>query len=143
MREAEAKTVIKPWGKEIWLELNDRYCYKRIYINKGHKTSLQYHEKKLETNYIIDGEAELWLQDSSGDVFLEKDGVKYTFFVTKMGRNDFFTIKPKIVHRIKALTDIVLQEVSSPEIDDVIRIKDDTGRCNGRIEAEHKNEINI
>ena len=40
------KIVTKPWGKEIWLELNERYCYKRIYINAGYKTSFQYHEKK-------------------------------------------------------------------------------------------------
>ena len=47
------KIVSKPWGKEMWIELNERYCYKRIYINKGHRTSFQYHRKKLETNYII------------------------------------------------------------------------------------------
>ena len=47
------KTIYKPWGKEEWLELNDRYCYKRIYINAGTKTSYQYHHYKKETNYII------------------------------------------------------------------------------------------
>ncbi len=62
------KTVSKPWGKEIWLELNDKYCYKRIYINAGTRTSYQYHENKLETNYIIDGEAEVWLEDDNGIV---------------------------------------------------------------------------
>ena len=56
------KTVYKPWGKEEWLELNDRYCYKRIYINSGTRTSFQYHESKLETNYIIEGEAEVWIK---------------------------------------------------------------------------------
>ena len=44
----KSKTIFKPWGKEVWLELNDKYCYKRIYINAGTKTSYQYHEKKLE-----------------------------------------------------------------------------------------------
>ena len=44
-----AYTVYKPWGREVWLELNERYCYKRIYINAGTKTSYQYHEKKIET----------------------------------------------------------------------------------------------
>ena len=51
------KVVHKPWGKEEWLALNDAYCYKRIYINAGYKTSYQYHEFKQETNYIIDGTA--------------------------------------------------------------------------------------
>ena len=49
------KTIYKPWGKEEWIELNDKYCYKRIYINAGTKTSYQYHDQKLETNYIIEG----------------------------------------------------------------------------------------
>jgi len=138
MNEKEAKTVIKPWGKEVWLELNDRYCYKRIYINSGHKTSLQYHERKLETNYIIDGEAEVWMEDSNGETTIKIDNTTYYFSLTKMGRNDFFTVKPKTIHRIKALTDIVLQEVSTPEVDDVIRLQDDAGRGHGRIDSEHK-----
>ena len=48
------KTVYKPWGKELWLELNDKYCYKE-FILVGRQTSYQYHEQKLETNYIIEG----------------------------------------------------------------------------------------
>ena len=62
------KTIYKPWGKEEWLELNDKYCYKRIYINAGTKTSYQYHDKKLETNYIIEGTAEIWLENDEGTV---------------------------------------------------------------------------
>ena len=62
------KTIYKPWGKEVWLELNDKYCYKRIYINAGTKTSYQYHEQKLETNFIIEGTAEVWLENDNGVV---------------------------------------------------------------------------
>ena len=62
------KVVHKPWGKEEWLELNDRYCYKRIYINAGYKTSFQYHLQKRETNYIIDGTAEVWLENDNGEI---------------------------------------------------------------------------
>lgn len=120
------KTVIKPWGKEIWLELNERYCYKRIYINAGYKTSYQYHEKKHETNYIIDGIAEVWLENDYGVV--EKK-------VMKAG--DYFTVAPPKKHRVIALTDIILQEVSTPEVDDVIRIEDDTNRKDGKIDGEH------
>src|SRR3989338_10751257 len=142
MREKKAKTVIKPWGKEVWLELNDRYCYKRIYISSGHQTSLQYHERKLETNYIISGEAEVWMEDPIGTIRLNIGKSIYSFSVTRMGINDFFTVKPKTIHRIKALTDIILQEVSTPEVDDVIRMQDDSGRGHGRIESEHKNTSN-
>ena len=48
----QPKEVIKPWGKEEWLSLNEFYCYKRIYINSGYKTSFQYHKVKYETIYI-------------------------------------------------------------------------------------------
>ena len=120
------KVVSKPWGKEIWLELNEKYCYKRIYINAGTKTSYQYHEKKLETNYIIDGKAEVWIENDEGDI--EKK---------VMNKDDFFTVVPPKKHRVIALTNIILQEVSTPEVDDVIRIEDDTGRGDGKIESEH------
>lgn len=121
------KAVNKPWGKEIWIELNDRYCYKRIYINAGYRTSFQYHKKKLETNYIIDGETEVWLENDDGVV--EKNIMK---------KDDFFTVKPYRKHRVIAITDLILQEVSTPEVDDVIRIEDDTRRGRGRIESEHQ-----
>lgn len=120
------KTIYKPWGREEWLELNDKYCYKRIYINKGYRTSFQYHEKKLETNYLITGNAELWLENDKGIV--EKKNIV---------EGDFFTVTPLKKHRILALTDIILQEVSTPEVDDVIRIDDDTHRNNGCIVSEH------
>lgn len=120
------KIVSKPWGKEIWLELNDKYCYKRICINAGHRTSFQYHNYKLESNYIISGEAEVWLENEKGEV--EKK---------KMKADDFFTVPPTRKHRVTAITDIILQEVSTPEVDDVIRIEDDAKRPDGRIDSEH------
>lgn len=118
--------IYKPWGKEIWLELNDKYCYKRIHINAGYKTSFHYHEIKLETNYIAEGKAEVWLENDNGIV--EK------FIATK---GDTFTVVPPKKHRVIALTDTILQEVSTPEVDDVIRIEDDTNRNSGRLDSEH------
>ena len=112
MREEDVKVVPKPWGREVWLELNDKYCYKRLYVNAGHRTSLQFHRQKKETNYIISGEAIVQL----GDV------------VHTMWADDFFTVEPGVLHRITAVTDIVLQEVSTPEVDDVVRVEDDTNR---------------
>jgi NDP-sugar pyrophosphorylase family protein/mannose-6-phosphate isomerase-like protein (cupin superfamily) len=121
------KKVIKPWGKEIWLALNDKYCYKRIEINAGFKTSYQYHNFKLETNYIIKGRAEVWLENDNNIVekFLMNEG-------------DFFTVVPPRKHRVIAITDVILQEVSTPEVDDVIRIDDEFNRLNGKIEEEHQ-----
>lgn len=120
------KVIHKPWGKEEWLELNDSYCYKRIYINAGYKTSYQYHNFKKETNYIIDGTAEVWLENDEGIV--EK---------TIMKAGDFFNVTPPKKHRVIAITDIILQEVSTPHVDDVIRIGDEFNRGDGKIQAEH------
>src|SRR5689334_2954550 len=111
------QTVKKPWGEELWLELNERYCYKRIAISAGKRTSLQYHRAKLETNYIVDGQAEVWLGDEQGVVQKRR-----------AGKGDFFTVVPLQKHRIVALTDVVLVEVSTPEVDDVVRLEDDTHR---------------
>jgi NDP-sugar pyrophosphorylase family protein/mannose-6-phosphate isomerase-like protein (cupin superfamily) len=121
------KVVHKPWGKEEWLELNDAYCYKRIYINAGYKTSYQYHQFKKETNYIIDGTAEVWLENDEGVV--EKKIMK---------GGEFFNVTPPKKHRVIAITDIILQEVSTPHVDDVFRIDDEFHRADGKVEAEHK-----
>lgn len=121
------KTVTKPWGKEEWLELNDQYCYKRIYINAGYKTSYQYHNFKKETNYIISGQAEVWLENDEGVV--EKK-IMYA--------GEYFNVTPPKKHRVIAITDIILQEVSTPEVDDVFRIDDEFHRADGKIDGEHK-----
>ena len=121
------KVVHKPWGKEEWLELNDAYCYKRIYINAGYKTSFQYHQFKKETNYIIEGTAEVWLENDEGVV--EKK---------IMRGGEFFNVTPPKKHRVIAITDIILQEVSTPHVDDVFRIDDEFNRADGKVEAEHK-----
>ena len=81
---------------------------------------------KLETNYIIEGEAEVWLENEDGVVERKK-----------MKKDDFFTVVPPKKHRVIALTDIILQEVSTPEVDDVIRIEDDSDRGDGKIASEH------
>jgi mannose-6-phosphate isomerase len=120
------KVVQKPWGREVWLEVNDRYCYKRIYINQSHRTSLQFHRQKLETNYVVSGRAEIWLEDESGTI------QKY-----EAGAGAVITVQPGRKHRVVALSDVILQEVSTPEVDDVVRVQDDTLRGDGRIESEH------
>jgi len=122
------KVITKPWGKEEWLELNGEYCYKRIYVNAGTRTSFQYHEKKLETTYIVSGRAEIWLENDREEI--EKK---------IMGPNDFYTVVPPKKHRVIALTDLVFMEVSTPEVDDVIRIEDDMNRPDGKIDSEYEN----
>ncbi len=108
------KTVNKPWGREEWIELNDKYCYKRIYIKAGHRTSFEYHKKKLETNFIIEGEANLAIE--TDDSF------------RCLCAGDSYTILPRQKHRVEAVTDLIMMEVSTPEVDDIVRLEDDYGR---------------
>ena len=115
------KIVSKPWGREEWLELNDQYCFKRLLINAGHRTSLQYHKQKLETIYVAEGEAEILLDEEWKTVSV----------------GDFFTVVPPTIHRIVAKTNLVLHEASTPEVDDVVRLQDDHHRRNGRVKSEH------
>jgi mannose-6-phosphate isomerase-like protein (cupin superfamily) len=118
--------VVKPWGREEWLALNHAYAYKRIYIRAGTRTSLQFHRVKIETNYIIAGEAEVWLQNDAG-----------VLQSRVMRAGEHFTVQPQRTHRVMALSDLILQEVSSPEVDDVVRLEDDAGRGDGRVPSEH------
>lgn len=126
MTDTLMKTVKKPWGEECWLHLNTHYCFKRITLRAGHKTSLQYHREKLETNYIAEGEALVTLLSSATQEA-----------PTKMGPGSMFTVPPGVVHRVEAVTDVVMFEVSTPQVDDVVRLQDDTSRPDGRIESEH------
>ena len=133
--ESEAKVVTKPWGKEIWInyrkeeKIGDeekRYVMKKLYIKKGTKTSFQYHKKKVETNYLLKGTIEAWFETEVG--FIDKKFLK---------AGSVWSIPAGVKHRIVTLEDIILIEASSPEVDDVIRISDDTLRGDGRIESEH------
>ena len=117
------KIVEKPWGREEWLELNDSYCFKRLLINAGQRTSLQYHHHKLETIYVVEGTAEVLLDDEWKTVVA----------------GDYFTVTPPTVHRMVAKTDLILHEVSTPQVDDVVRLADDHARPDGRIDTEHDN----
>jgi mannose-6-phosphate isomerase len=106
------KIVDKPWGREEWLVLNDKYCLKRLYLNKEGKTSLQYHDNKKETLIVEEGLCDLII---NGERILLKN-------------NHPYTVNPKDVHRLIAYKDTVILEVSTPEVDDVIRLEDDYGR---------------
>lgn len=119
--------VIKPWGKEIWMEVNDKYCFKELHINAWNRTSLQYHERKKETVYVISGTLGVLLENEAGE--LEK---KF------LNQGEFLTIVPPKKHRMfTEKEEAYYLEASYPDVDDVIRIADDSGRKNGRIDSEH------
>ena len=119
--------VSKPWGHEIWLELNEFYVYKLIHMKEGNRSSLQWHDTKIEANYVIEGEAEVLLENENGD--LESHLFK---------AGDGWVVPVKRKHRVIAKKDYTALEVSTPHLDDVVRFQDDSGRTSGKIVSEHE-----
>jgi quercetin dioxygenase-like cupin family protein len=105
--------IEKPWGYELWWTVTDQYVGKLIHVNQGHSLSLQYHVQKHESMLLLQGEAELLL---NGEVRAFHAG-------------EAVVIPPPTQHRLTALTDIDVIEVSTPELDDVVRLEDRYGRA--------------
>jgi mannose-6-phosphate isomerase-like protein (cupin superfamily) len=117
MGKETARFVEKPWGREEIFAETDRYVGKILVIKAGEALSLQYHERKEETLRVLDGR----LQFIAGD---DPDRlVRYD-----LDAGAVFHVPPGCVHRMVAVTDCRLLEVSTPEIDDVVRIEDRYGR---------------
>jgi mannose-6-phosphate isomerase len=112
------KTVNKPWGFELIYAVTDRYVGKVLHVNKGHSLSLQYHNKKDETIHIWRGRIKFSTAGAPGEPLTEKI----------LGPGESFHITPKLVHRMEALEDTDILEVSTPELDDVVRLEDRYGR---------------
>jgi len=108
--------VEKPWGYELIWAHTDRYVGKILHIEAGHVLSLQYHERKDESIYVLSGEIVLRLEQ--GETQIER----------RMGQGEAFHIQPTQVHQFEAVVTSDLIEASTPELDDVIRLKDRYGR---------------
>ena len=114
---SETRRVDKPWGHElIWAE-TDRYAGKILVIESGRRLSLQFHERKLESIRVISGRLRLHLEDEHGEMQSEELGP---------GENRLVPVRRR--HRYEAIERVELFEVSSPELDDVVRVEDDFGR---------------
>jgi mannose-6-phosphate isomerase len=111
------KRVEKPWGYEEIITLTDRYCFKRLCLKAGHKTSLQFHNLKHETMYFLSGKGVVEIH--SGDGKIERHPVE-------PGR--YFALDPKTIHRVTAEEDCLYVEASTPELGDVVRLQDDYQR---------------
>jgi mannose-6-phosphate isomerase-like protein (cupin superfamily) len=110
------RRVDKPWGYElIWAE-TERYVGKILHISSGHKLSRQYHNQKDETFLVQSGEMDLEV------------GAGAERRTLHMKPLDSFHCPPKTVHRMVAVTDVDVVEVSTPELDDVVRLEDAYGR---------------
>ncbi len=111
------QTKLKPWGKEIWFAYTKKYAGKILCVKKGHRLSLQYHKKKHETQYLYKGKIQLAYGKSMRDLKTK---------VLKPG--DKFDIPPYTIHRVKALENSEIFEVSTPELTDIVRLADDYNR---------------
>ncbi len=117
MQDKLPKRTDKPWGYELLWAYTPKYAGKLIFVKRGHRLSLQYHEKKDETLYIYKGKALLETEGNDGQLVQSEvhDGYR-------------FRVPPRTKHRLQALEDTTLFEVSTPELEDVVRIEDDYGR---------------
>ena len=143
------KFVKKHWGQELWIAdgIKTPYALKRILFLAGNRTSLQVHQFKTETNYVLSG---------SGKLYISRDVFNINTFLTKGMSNEqvndyeksmdivdlmpgvIFNVFPGYVHRVVAITDLEFMEASTPELDDVFRLQDDQGRTHGKISSEHE-----
>lgn len=108
--------IPKPWGYEVIWAHTDRYVGKILHIEAGHLLSLQYHNKKDESIYVLKGEIILRLQQEG------------TLIERRVAEGESFHISPRLVHQFEAVTTADLLEASTPELDDVVRLKDKYGR---------------
>lgn len=110
------RRVEKPWGYELIFAATDHYVGKILHVNEGEQLSLQYHELKDETVFVSSGRLELEV----------KDGDELVAHVLEEG--EAWHIPPGTVHRMRALSSCDVFEVSTPHLDDVVRLEDRYGR---------------
>jgi mannose-6-phosphate isomerase len=113
----ERRRVDKPWGHELIWALTDRYCGKILVIETGRRLSLQYHEQKDEAILVMSGRLLLHLDDENGTMTSRELGPGASAHIA-VGRR----------HRYEAIERVELVEVSTPELDDVVRVEDVFGR---------------
>ncbi|MBD0349090.1 MAG: cupin [Thermoleophilia bacterium] len=114
----ESRRVDKPWGYELIWALSEHYCGKLLFVRAGEALSLQFHREKDEAWHFQSGRAEIELA-SVGEPSTMKETV---------GPGACFRLRPGTVHRIRALEDTTILEVSTPHLDDVVRLEDSYGR---------------
>jgi mannose-6-phosphate isomerase len=115
----EPERVEKPWGHELIWALTEQYAGKLLSVTAGHSLSLQFHREKDESWYVLEGRAELEFA-APGEKTTSSEIVS---------AGAAFRIEPGTVHRVRALEDTVILEVSTPHLGDVVRLEDAYGRA--------------
>jgi len=114
----EPVRVEKPWGHELIWAKTEEYAGKLLFVRAGQALSLQFHREKDESWYVLEGKAELELGEV-GQAVLTSEVV---------GPGAAFRFRPGTVHRVTAVEDTTILEVSTPQLDDIIRLEDSYGR---------------
>ena len=114
----EVRKVEKPWGHELIWALSEPYCGKVLFVKAGAALSLQFHREKEESWLVQSGKAKLELGEVGQAVLSEE----------VIGPGDAFHYRPGTVHRVTAIEDTTILEVSTPHLDDVVRLEDLYGR---------------
>ncbi|MGC9221766.1 MAG: cupin [Solirubrobacteraceae bacterium] len=116
--EVLPRRVSKPWGYEIWWAVTEHYAGKILHVDRGQRLSLQYHAQKDESSYLLSGRV-LLVRGGSADSLTER--------VVEAGAT--WRNRPGEIHTIEALEDADVLEVSTPQLDDVVRLSDNYGRA--------------
>ncbi|HEV2944035.1 MAG TPA: cupin [Solirubrobacteraceae bacterium] len=112
------REVHKPWGSELWWACTERYAAKILSIRAGQKLSVQYHREKDETSYLF-----------SGRLLIEQGSSVESMRSSEMIAGGVWRNQPGVVHSLLALEDSLVFEVSTPQLEDVIRLQDRYGRA--------------
>jgi mannose-6-phosphate isomerase-like protein (cupin superfamily) len=116
---SEPEKVDKPWGHEVIWAVSDSYAGKILFVKAGESMSLQFHNVKDEAWYILEGRAKVEL-GAAGERMLNSEVI---------GPGAAFRFPPGTVHRLTAVEDTTIVEVSTPQLDDVVRLEDRYGRA--------------
>lgn len=122
-----SRRIDKPWGFEIWWAHTDLYAGKVLHVDEGHRLSLQYHEQKDESCYLLVGSVRL-VKGASMDDLESVD----------LGPGACWRNLPGEIHTIEALVPSDVLEVSTPQLDDVVRLLDDYGRSQDAAQKAHR-----
>ncbi|HSR91731.1 MAG TPA: cupin [Gemmatimonadales bacterium] len=117
MEERLPREVSKPWGSELWFAHTDQYAGKILRVRAGCRLSVQFHEEKDETSFVL-----------SGRVIVSQGESPDTLTTLELEPGDSWRNSPLVVHTLEAVEDAEIIEVSTPQLDDVVRLEDRYGR---------------
>jgi mannose-6-phosphate isomerase len=117
MEENLPREVPKPWGSELWFAQTDKYAGKILRVRAGCRLSVQLHEEKDETSFVL-----------SGRVIVSQGESANALNAQELGPGDSWRNSPLVVHTLEAVEDAEIIEVSTPQLDDLVRLEDRYGR---------------